>query len=148
MGSLRRLYRWHFVAKQIGWKRAPSIDLPPTASNRAPLVGRRHSPGATLVRGERTGSNLVQRWKRAHVRSIADGRPEVGEGHVVGSEEACPDAGRGLTGNLLPALVTGWPLRSSSQRRQPEIAAFGSVYAKVAPAGRQDGNPWLHDLVA
>src|SRR5438045_2777163 len=99
MGNLRHLYRWNFVAKQIGWKRAPSIDLPPTASNRAPLVARRHayrlqwcetggtlqdlrypcrrrSPGATLVRGERTGSNLVQRWKRAHVRSIADGRPK------------------------------------------------------------------------
>src|SRR5438445_12580623 len=29
MGSLRHLYRWNFVAKQIGWKRAPSIDLPP-----------------------------------------------------------------------------------------------------------------------
>ena len=58
-----------------------------------------------------------------------------------------PDPGRGLTGNLLPALVTGWPLRSSPQRRQPEINAFGSVYAKVAPACRQDGNPWLHDLV-
>src|SRR5205807_9605044 len=125
MGSLRHLYRWNFVAKQIGWKRAPSIDLPPTASNRAPLVARRHayrlqwcetggtlqdlrypcrrrSPGATLVRAERTGSNLVQRWKRAHVRSIADGRPEVGEGHDVGSEEACPDASRGLTAALMP----------------------------------------------
>src|SRR5438552_8164306 len=87
MGSLRHLYRWNFVAKQIGRKRAPSIDLPPAASNRAPLVARRHahrvqrcetggalqdlrypcrrwSPGATLVRRERTGSNLVKRWNR------------------------------------------------------------------------------------
>src|SRR5437660_9347180 len=171
MGSLRHLYRWNFVAKQIGWKRAPSIDLPPTASNRAPLVARRHayrlqwcetggtlqdlrypcrrrSPGTAFVREKRARSKLVERRKRANVRRIADGRPEVGENHVVGSENARPDPVGGLTGNLLPALVTGWPLRSSPQRRQPEINAFGFVYAKVAPAGRQDGNPWLHDLVA
>src|SRR5947207_6731866 len=172
MGSLRHLYRRNVVEKQIRWKCRPAVDLSPAPGLRAALVARRHAhrirwfetgrayrdlcdswrwrpPGATHVRGKRPGSILVKRWKCAHVRSIPGNGPGIREDHVVGSEDTCPDAGRRLTGNLLPSLVSGWPLRSSAERRRlSEIDAVGFVYATVAPVGRQDGSPWLLDLVA
>src|SRR5947208_12234262 len=70
MGSLRHLYRWNFVAKQIGWKRAPSIDLPPAASNRAPLVARRHAHRVAFS-GAKPGEPY-----RIYVIPADGGRPE------------------------------------------------------------------------
>src|ERR1700758_3936418 len=135
MGRIRHLLRWDLVAKQTRWKRAPPVDLPSAASNCPPLVARWHahrvqrsktggalpdlcrpgrgwSPGATHVWGKRTGSNLVKRWKCAHVRNIADQRQSrIGKNNAVGPQEQGFDPGCRLTRNLLPSMVSGWTLR-------------------------------------